>query len=213
MNAISKSVQKIDHTSKANGSALYVCDYPTDGMLFGRILRSHIARGKVLSVSLPDLPAGYFYVDKNDIPGVNEVHMILDDTPVFTDSVEFIGDPIGMLVGDDEHEVGRLLGEIEVEYEEKTPVFDARESEEVFFEYNIDKGDTDVAFKEADRVFEESFETGLQEHIYLETNGMIADFKDGKMIVHGSIQCPYYVHTAVTRSTGLAPENVIVRRM
>ena len=212
MNTISKSVQKIDHSSKANGSALYVCDYPTEGMLFGRVLRSQIAKGIVLNVSLPKLPEGYFYVDKNDIPGVNEVHMILDDTPVFTDNVEFIGDPIGMLVGENEHEVGRLLGEIKVEYDEKTPVFDARESDEVFFEYNIDKGDTDAAFKDADRIFEESFETGLQEHVYLETNGMIACFKDGKMNVHGSLQCPYYVHTAVAASTGITPENVIVRQ-
>ena len=212
MNSISKPVPKIDHLSKANGSAVYVCDYPADGMLFGRVVRSSIAKGIVRSVKLPDMPAGYFYVDKNDVPGVNEVHMILDDTPVFTGNVEFIGEPVGMLTGPDEHEVKKLAGEIKIEYEEKSPVFDARESNDVFFEYNIEKGDTDKAFEDADRVFEGTFETGLQEHIYLETNGMIAEFKDGRMIVHGSLQCPYYVHTAVTRVTGLPPENVIIRQ-
>ena len=64
MNPIRKSIKKTDHSSKTNGSAKYVCDHPTDGMLFGRILRSEIAKGIVKSVRLPDLPAGYFYVDR-----------------------------------------------------------------------------------------------------------------------------------------------------
>ena len=212
MNSISKSIPKIDHLSKADGSAVYLCDYPVDGKLFGRILRSGIAKGTVLNVVLPELPGGYFYIDKNDIPGVNEVHMILDDTPVFTDNVEYIGEPVGMLVGPDENEVSRLLGKITVEYEEKVPVFDVRESPDVFFEYNIEKGDADAAFNEADRIFQGTFETGPQEHVYLETNGIIAEYMDGKIIVHGSLQCPFYVHTAVTRVTGLASENVIVRQ-
>jgi len=191
---------------------MYVCDYPTEGMLFGRILRATVAKGVVRSVTLPELPEGYLYVDEHDIPGVNEVHMVQDDTPVFTRNVEFIGEPIGMLFGPDERVVDKLLSEFEVVYKELEPVFDARKSDVVFFDYNIEKGDVAAAFRDADNVYEEVFETGLQEQMYLETNGMIAQYKEGKMYVHGSLQCPYYVHTAVTRVTGLAPEDVIVRQ-
>jgi CO/xanthine dehydrogenase Mo-binding subunit len=181
-------------------------------MLFGRILRSTIAKGVVKDIRLPELPEGCMYVDSNDIPGVNEVHMIQDDTPVFTFNVEYIGEPIGMLFGPDESEVEKLLHKIEVKYEELEPVFDVRKSNDVFFEYTIEKGDAEKAFKEADNVYEGTFETGLQEHMYLETNGMIAEYKDGKMFIHGSLQCPYYVHTAVVRALGFLPENVIVRQ-
>jgi len=210
MNPISSSVVKNDHASKVNGSAVYVCDYPTEGKLFGRILRSGIAKGIVKNVKLPELPNGYFYVDKNDVPGHNQVHMIQDDTPVFTDRVEYIGDPIGLLAGEDELTVNRLLNEIEVEYEEQTPVFDARLSEDVFFEFNINKGDTVTAFDEADRIIENSYETGLQEHIYLETNGMIAVCNNGELTIHGSLQCPYYIQRAVVHATGFAPDKVKV---
>jgi len=212
MEKISESITRVDHLHKVNGSAMYVCDYPAGGMLSGRILRSTIAKGIVLSVTLPELPEGYLYADIHDVPGVNEVHMVQDDTPVFTHNVEFIGEPIGMVFGPDERVVGKLLSEIEVAYKELEPVFDARKSDVVFFEYNIEKGDVEAAFKDADNVYEEVFETGLQEQMYLETNGMIAEYKAGKMYVHGSLQCPYYVHTAVARVTGLAPENVIVRQ-
>ena len=33
---------------------------------------------------------------------------------------------------------------------------------------------------------------------------------DGGIEVHGSLQCPYYVHTALVRALGLEPERVVV---
>lgn len=211
MKDISKPAPKRDHAAKISGSAMFVCDYPTDGVLFGRLLRSSIARGRILGVKLPGMPEGYWYIDKNDVPGLNEVHIVLDDTPVFADNtVEYIGDPIGMVVGPDEREVSGLLGAIEVEYEELEPVFDMRESDTVFFDYGYEKGDVGKSFSEADKIIEEVFETGLQEQMYLETNGVIAEYKDGRMHVHGSLQCPYYVHSAVVRALGADGENVSI---
>ena len=211
MKAISKSISKRDHFAKISGSAVYVCDYPTTDVLFGRLLRSSVPRANVVTVKLPAMPKGYFYIDKNDVPGSNEVHIILKDTPVFADkTVEHIGDAIGMIVGPNEREVNRLLKAIEVEYEELDPVFDARTSDVVFFDYSYEKGDVEKAFLEADKIYEEEFETGLQEHMYLETNGIIAEYKEGKVYVHGSLQCPYYVHKAVVHAMGMKPENVSI---
>ena len=212
MSSISHSIVKSDHSSKIKGSAVYVCDYPTEGMLFGKIIRSAIPKGIVKKVTLPKLPYGYYYVDKNDVPAKNEVHMVQDDTPVFTDKPQFIGDPLGMLVGDDENTVQSLHDEIKVEYQELTPVFDARLSDEIMFQFDVDKGDYNEAVKNADKVIKHSYETGLQEHIYLETNGMIASYADGKMNVHGSMQCPYYIHRAVAHATGISTENISVRQ-
>lgn len=209
--SISKSTRKMDHHRKVRGSALYVSDYPTDGMLFGRILRSKEPRANVLKVNLPPMPSDYFYIDKNHVPGANKVPIILDDTPVFIENtVEYIGDPIGILVGPDEDEVSRLVDQIHVEYEPLTPIFDVHKSDVVFFSYNYEKGGIKKAFAEADKVYEEDFKTGLQEHMYLETNGVIAEYKDGKMHVHGSIQCPYYVHSAVAHVLGFDHDNVSI---
>ena len=211
MKAISKSIPKRDHAAKVSGSAVYVCDYPSSGMLFGRLLRSSVPHANVLRVKLPEMPEGYYYIDKDDIPGVNQVHIVLKDMPVFAEkTVEHIGDPIGMIIGPGEREVNRLLAAIEVEYEELEPVFDVRKSDVVFFNYSYEKGDADKAFLEADKVYEEEFETGLQEHMYLETNGIIAECKNEKIQIHGSLQCPYYVHRAVVHAMGMKPENVSI---
>ena len=39
---------------------------------------------------------------------------------------------------------------------------------------------------------------------------MIADYHEGKLTLRGSMQCPFYVHTAVTPVMGMKPEDVAV---
>ena len=207
MEAISRSVIKKDHASKISGRAVYVADYPAEGMLYGKLLHAAKAHAKIVEIKLPALPEGYVVVDYRDVPGDNHVNIVKDDTPVFAaDTVEYIGDAILMVVGPVERTVAELVRAIEVVYEELPPVLRVQDSETAFFEYNYGKGDMAAAFAAADRVFEETFETGYQEQAYLETQGMIAQpLAGGRIFVHGSMQCPYYVHGAVTRVIGRGP--------
>ena len=175
MEAISKSVRKKDHDDKMGGYSLYVADYPSEGVLCGKMLRSQKARAALLGVEVPSLPEGYFYVDARDVPGDNQVHIVLDDTPVYAaDTVEYIGEPIAMICGPDEETVRRLRDECRVLYGEQKPVTDFKDAKESFFEYHFGHGDVERAFREADRVYDEEFETGYQEQAYLETQGMMA---------------------------------------
>lgn len=216
MERISQSVIKKDHISKMSGNSVYVGDYNAakDGspILVGKLLHGKKARAKILKVDVPELPGGYFYVDAKDVPGDNNVHIVLDDTPVFCrETVEYIGEPIGMVVGPEEKVVDRILSEIKVCYEELEPLLDMRTSNQVFFEYEFGHGDVEKAFGEADQIFDEEFTTGYQDQTYLETQAMIAEpEKEGKMYVHGSMQCAYYVHNAVERVLGCGPEGIHV---
>ena len=214
MEKISQSVVKKDHAPKMEGRSIYVGDYAAakDGrpILTGKLLHAQVARARVLSVELPEMPEGYLYVDARDVPGDNNVNIVLDDTPVFCrETVEYIGEPIGMVVGPEEKEVLRILSEIKVNYEELEPVLDLRTAEEAFFNYEYGHGDMEKAFAEADHVFEEEFETGYQDQTYLETQGMMAEPEaDGRMFVHGSSQCAYYIHGAIARVLGCGPSGV-----
>lgn len=210
MERISKSIKKKDHASKTSGKALYVDDYYLEGMLHGKLVRSTKPKANILNINIPELPDGYYIVDYKDIPGKNQVHIVLDDTPVFAKkTVEFVGDPILMVVGEDLKEVNRIRSEIVVEYEELTPILDMMESDEVFFNQKYEKGEVDKAFEEADEIITETFKTSHQEQAYLETNGLLAYPEDGKIVVRGSMQCPFYVHGAI--ATALGTENSDVR--
>jgi len=210
MEKISQSVVKKDHAPKVSGRSVYVADYPSEGVLCGKLLHSKVARAKVLGVKVPPLPEGYFYVDAKDVPGDNNVNIVLDDTPVFCrETVEYIGEPIAMICGPDERTAEQLRDACEVAYEELEPVIDVRTATHAFFDYHFGHGDVDRAFAEADRTYDETFETGYQEQAYLETQGMMAEPEEGgRMFVHGSAQCAYYVHGAVKRVLGCGPDEV-----
>lgn len=209
MEKISKSAKKKDHEAKITGRALYVDDHVIDGMIYGRLLRSAKAKARISAIQLPELPDGYFVVDKCDVTGINQVHIVQDDTPVYAaEMVEYVGDPILMVVGPELKEVERIRDEIVIVYEELPAILDMRKSDTIFFNYNYEKGNIEQALAEADQVFIETFQTGYQEQAYLETQGIIAYPHNGRMTVRGSLQCPYYVHGAVAKALGYAGKDV-----
>ena len=209
---IEKNVIKKDHYSKISGESVYVGDYPDKGILTGKLLRSKYAKAKIKKVIVPNLPEGYFYVDSTDVPGNNYLLLTKEDTPVFCENVaEYIGDTIGMIIGPDKNIVERLVEECKVDYEVLTPVTDVRESTEVLLDYEFGHGDVKKAFDEADFIYEEEFETGHQEQLYIEPQSMMAEPEpNGGMFIHGSLQCAYYVYRAIARTLGCSEEKIHV---
>src|SRR2546430_2518368 len=73
----------------------------------------------------------------------------------------------------------------------------------------IVKGDVERALAQAPVVISGTYETGAQEHVYLETQGMIAYLEGDVLVVKGSMQCPYYVLKALQQA--LARDETKVR--
>ncbi len=79
----------------------------------------------------------------------------------------------------------------------------------VFKKFLIEKGDVDAAWDRADFIVEGEYETGAQEHLYIENNGMIAAYApDEGLTIWGSMQCPFYVHKSLVALMGLPEEKV-----
>ncbi|NJP40549.1 xanthine dehydrogenase family protein [Oscillospiraceae bacterium HV4-5-C5C] len=193
------------------GEALYVDDLLIDGLLYGRLLHSERPHARILAVRLPSLPPTVTVVDWQDVPAQNQIHIVQDDMPIFAkDEVEYVGDVILMLVGPDEQQLEDLLSQVRIDYQDHEPVFDPEQSQQIFFDYHYGHGEVEQAFAEADHIFSETFHTGLQEQAYLEPNGLIAVPTTRKMTVRGSMQCPYYVKTALVKALGKAAEQVQV---
>lgn len=202
------STVKIDNEEKMAGKALFTDDIPLEGALYCRPLRSSICRGRVRFVNLPTLPKGYYYIDAKNIRKENIVNTVVSDQPVFADGyVNFYGETIGLLVGEDKEQLELIAHDIEVMYDEETPVFDYVNSK---VHKHFKKGDIDAIKAESDMVFEEIFETGYQEQVYLETQGMIMYFEGEQLVIKASMQCPFYIKKSVMRCTGLNEEQVRV---
>ena len=58
------------------------------------------------------------------------------------------------------------------------------------------------------KVVEGAYRTGHQEHIYIECQGMTAWFEGARLVVEGSMQCPYYVAGGLTAGVFLVLERL-----
>jgi Aerobic-type carbon monoxide dehydrogenase, large subunit CoxL/CutL homologs len=210
---IGRPAPRIDIPDKIAGKAKYIGDIKFEGMLYAKTLRSGEVRARILSIEYPELPEGYYIVDRNDVPGRNRVKMVLYDQPFFAEGVvNYIGEPIALVVGPDKDVLLDILSKIHVEYEKMEPVYGIDDGlstnwpiygdVNTFADCEITKGNIEEIKGSAKHVLEGEYETGYQEQFYLETQGVVGLYRDGKVTIYGSIQCPYYVKNAVMECLG-----------
>jgi CO/xanthine dehydrogenase Mo-binding subunit len=207
--AVGRSVARKDGIGKANGRAVYADDLVFPGMLWGRTIRSEIPRGQVRGIRREFDETGFTIVDYRDIPGTNVVALIEMDQPCLLErEIRHAAEPILLLAHADRERLN--AARVEIDYERVPAVLDAEDSDVVFKHIHIEKGDPSAAMATADIVVEGVYRTGAQEHVYIEPNGVVAVPVDGGIAVHGSIQCPYYVHKALVALLGNAVSHVRV---
>ncbi len=192
---ISKSIPKVDLFEKTSGEAMYVSDFSYDDLHYARTLRSTEPKAKIKEIQFPTIPEGVFIVDYKDIPGKNVVKIIFDDQEIFpTDTVTYIGQPILLFVGKDKELLEELIKNTKVVYEILDPVFAWTNSA---VHNHFSKGKPEEAFQKASRIIQYHYDTSYQEQAYIEPQGFIGTYDDGKVTLIGSIQCPYYVKNAL----------------
>jgi CO/xanthine dehydrogenase Mo-binding subunit len=221
---VGTSVPRLEGREKVTGEARYIDDISMPEMLFGATVRSKIPRGRIKNISFgPGIDWGDFViVSAKDIPGKNCIALIDDDEPCLADGVvNHQEEPILLLAHPDRHILPKAVASVVIEYEALSPIFTIEASEKraeiiwgvdsVFKTYLIEKGDVDAVWANADYIVEGEYTTGAQEQLYIENNGMIAQYdpKQG-LTVWGSLQCPYYVHKALVKLFNLPVERVRV---
>jgi CO/xanthine dehydrogenase Mo-binding subunit len=221
---IGKSVPRKEGRGKVTGSARYVDDLSFPEMIYGATVRSAVARGRILGIHFREgIPWNEFtIVTARDIPGKNCVALLIEDQPCLAD--QFVNHPeeaVVLLAHSDKYLLEQARQAVKLEIEPLPAVFSIEDSlakkqviwgeDNIFKSYQIEKGDVDKAWGSAELIVEGEYETGAQEQLYIEPQGIIAraSAPDG-VAVWGSLQCPYYVHKALVRLFGLPKEKVRV---
>ncbi|HET9436229.1 MAG TPA: xanthine dehydrogenase family protein molybdopterin-binding subunit [Candidatus Limnocylindrales bacterium] len=195
--------------AKLTGAAKYADDLVFPGAWYGATIRSTQARATLLAIELdPDVDwSKVVVVTAADIPGENLVSAIKEDQPVLVPvggEIRHHAEPVALLAAPDRETIRRLRSSIRLVTEALPPVFDPEQSDHVFAQYEVGTGDLEAGFAAADLVVEGEYRVGHQEQLYIENQAMIAvPGEDGGIAVHGSLQCPYYVHKAMKKSLRL----------
>jgi CO/xanthine dehydrogenase Mo-binding subunit len=214
---VGQPVARVEAMSKVTGRAQYVDDIRLPGMIYGATVRSTIPCGSIRGISFEDGIAWdeFTIVDAADIPGRNVVALIFEDQPFLSaGTINHAQEPVLLIAHADKGLVQKALRHIRIDYDAVPPVFDMDEAlraGRVIKQYTIDKGDVDSVWRQAAFIVEGEYSTGAQEQLYIEPNGVIADFDDeGTVTIRGSLQCPFYVQKALMALFGLPAERVRV---
>jgi CO/xanthine dehydrogenase Mo-binding subunit len=166
---------------------------------------------------------------------------VADEFTLARDKVLFVGDAVAAVAAESEEIAQEAVDLIEVEYEELPAVFDGEEAfkrhppvvlhedlknystlrsvpprldekrPNVFNYFRIRRNDAQEAFKEADLVFENRFETAMIHHVQMESHCGIAMVDDtGRLVVWGTSSKPYGMHRDIAESRGLPSSAVRV---
>jgi CO/xanthine dehydrogenase Mo-binding subunit len=222
--SIGKSIARKEGLDKVTGKARYVDDITMPGMLYGATVRSTVARGRIREVRYgAGIPWDDFtIVTAKDVPGKNRVALIVDDQPFLAEQfINHAEEPILLLAHPDKHLLEEARRAVEIDVDPLPAVFTMDESlarkeviwgeDNVFKTFLVEAGDVESAWGDAEFIVENEYETGAQEQLYIEPQGMIAISESEKGVsVWGSMQCPYYVHRALMGLFDLPAEKVRV---
>jgi CO/xanthine dehydrogenase Mo-binding subunit len=226
MKQVGIDVPKVDSLEKVLGSARYGADLTADQPFHLKVVRSKKPHARITNIQIEEalrVPGVERVFAAGDIPGKNRIGIITKDQPVLaSDRVRYVGDPVALVAARSAEAAEEGAERVSVTYEDLPFLSSPEEALQpyappihekgnVLLEYNVIKGDTQVGFKEADLIVEETYTTTWVEHAYLEPDAGIAYLDEAGRI---TIVCPtqnvHYDQKDVASTLGLALEKVRV---
>ena len=193
LRVVGQPLPRHDQAEKVAGSTRYAGDLAFASMLHARLVRSPVpsaritARDASAALAVPgvvsvlfgeDVPRNVIWVD---VPGQTvEVAALKASMEVLaTDRVRFHGEPVALVIADNQDALAEACDLVAVDYEELPAVFEPDQAladgapavhaeGNLLSEWDIDRGDVDAAFAAADVVVEGSYQTQTVDHAYLE---------------------------------------------
>ena len=206
-------------------------------MLWGKLLRSPIASGKIKRIDTSKaeaLPGVHAIVTGEDCTGL-KIGRRLYDMPILADGeVRFIGEKVAAVAADSELIAEEAVNLIEVEYEETEPLLDPvealkpgaklihpdvmnykglpkplKEPTNDFVYVTWGKGDLEAGFRQADVIVENTFTTPVVHQSYIEPHScVVSAAADGSAEFWSCSKVPYGVREQVANALKLPPEKL-----
>ena len=228
---VGKRIPRIDAYERVTGQAQYTGDIQLPGMLYARVLRSPHPHAKIVSIDtskaekLPGVKA-VIHHGNAQVPWSSGGHT--HPRFIFNNPVRFVGDAVAAVAATDRHIAEEALGLIDVKYEKIPHVLDPNEAlkpdaPKISTDGNLSVGkgnfsapieeswgDLEQGFKEADRVFEDTYITKHTNNAQLERRVSVAKWDAGKLTVFASTQGVSNARTDIAQDFGLPLSKVRV---
>jgi CO/xanthine dehydrogenase Mo-binding subunit len=237
------SPPRLDAGDKATGRARYVDDIHLPGMLHAAVHTSMHAHARIIAYRLDAAHAiagVRAIVTGADIAGARAGGIVKDETMLARGTVRYVGEPVAAVVAVDLRTAQRAAAAIEVDYAPLPAVFtpdaalardapvlheefatyvktvDGGGQGNVVFESSLTEGDVQQAFANCAVIVEGTYETQAQHHVYLETNGCVADVDSaGRITLYATCQSVHHIQQRVAEELAepMAKIRVIATRV
>jgi xanthine dehydrogenase large subunit len=204
----------------SRGQACFVDDLPEpEGLLHAVVLPSSVAHGAIKRLDTANAKQSRgvrAVLTAADIPGRNQIGTLVEDEPLLAEeTVDFVGQPVALVLAVSEAAARAALPHIELEIEEMPAVLDPRQAQQrgqlIVPPRTFCLGDVEAAWEQCDLVIGGTVDSGAQEHLYLETQGSLAlPGERGSVRVISSTQSPTGVQRVIARILGIAMHQVEV---
>jgi 4-hydroxybenzoyl-CoA reductase alpha subunit len=226
---IGRAHRKVDAIAKVTGATRFADDLAIPRMLYCKLLRSSQAHARIVSIdgsAAARLEGVQAVLTGRDFPipfGILPVSQ--DEHALCLDKVRFIGDPVAAVAATSEEVATAALDLIRVEYAPLRPITDAEDAvahpEPRIHDYgdagnlhkliDLEFGDVEAGFAEADLVREDLFFFEGSTHLPMEQHAAVALWSpDGKVTLWSATQTPHYVHRALAKVLELPPARIRV---
>jgi len=223
------NLNRVDGRAKVTGTATYAAEYKTTGVVYGYLVGSTIAKGRIKSIdtkaaewapgvlnvithlNAPKIPGYQTGKDPAKPPTAGQPLRIFYNEEVF-----YYDQPIALVVADTYERVLYAAGLIKAEYVKETHQTNIHSNLENakrptgprFEDYTRGQAD---AYKTADVVVEEEYLQPIEVHNPMELGSIIAKWEgDDKVTVFTKTQGVQSTQRSISDAFKLAPENVTV---
>ena len=228
---VGQSITRKENGRFLTGQGLFLDDISMPGMLHAAILRSPIARGRILSIETGDA---------KDLPGVWAVYTAADINGQFKpltyifggvdpagkeivlcdDEVSYVGDPVAIVVAEDRYIAEDALELIFVDYEpldpictidaarDCAPILPGRDSNTAF-SFNTSLPGAKDAFAAAAHVVSRTIAQGRIAPTPIEARGIICHQRmPGKLEIHMTSQNPHRARLYLASLLGVGEQEI-----
>jgi len=195
--------QSIPHDSAnkhVSGFAQYTDDISEPlNTLYGAIGWSKKAHAKIKKIDLKDVKKSegvISVITYNDIPGRNDVGPVFDGDPIFPKTkIEYFGQPLFAVAATSTELARKAVLKARVTYQDLKPIVTIKEALKknnlLFDPRIIKKGDPQNKINKSKNKLKGNFNTGSQEHFYLEGQVcLVVPKEDNNLLVYSSTQHP-----------------------
>lgn len=240
MSIIGTSPIRTDGFEKVRGEALYAIDLREAGMLHGRLVRSPVPAGRLVSIDTERaarMPGVRAVITAADVPDTR-AGWIVRDTPLFARGVvRFVGEPVAAVAADTEAQARAAAEAVLVQIEEmpavteieqaltpgaplvhpdwesyeSLPGMELRRRDNIASAFSAEIGSVDEAFRRAHRIVEDEYRSNRQYQAYLEPKSAIAIYRNRRFLVHTGHQYTFNVRDRIAQFLAVSPSDVQVK--